>query len=74
MKSTIWLCWVCDEVIKLTTPRITVYSSLTQYLVLIPLVFSAVSPLRKANDDGLRPTFAAATMVSHCSAVAKLGK
>jgi hypothetical protein len=38
------------------------------------LVFSAVSPLREANDDGLRPAFATETMLSHCSAVAKLGK
>ena len=44
------------------------------YLVLIPLVFSAVSPSRKAKDDGARCAFAILTMPWHCSIVAKLGK
>lgn len=45
-----------------------------KYLVLIPLVLSAVSPFRKAKDDGLSFDFAVWIMFSHCSGVAKLGK
>lgn len=44
------------------------------YLVLIPLVFSAVSPFRKAKLEGARCTFAILIMLSHCSAAAKPGK
>lgn len=44
------------------------------YLVLIPWVFSAVSPLRRAKDEGFRSAFAILIMPWHCSIVAKLGK
>lgn len=44
------------------------------YLVLIPFVLSAVSPLRKAKVDGASCAFAILTMLSHCSTVAKWGK
>lgn len=44
------------------------------YLVLTPLVFSAVSPLRRAKDDGFSSAFAILIMPWHCSVVAKLGK
>lgn len=44
------------------------------YLVLIPLVVSAVSPLRKAKVEGARCTFANLIMVSHCSGAANPGK
>lgn len=44
------------------------------YLVRISFVLSSVSPSRKAKIDGLRRGFAKPIMLSHCSAVAKLGK
>lgn len=44
------------------------------YLVRISFVFSSVSPSRKAKVDGLRLGLAIPIMLSHCSAVAKLGK
>ena len=45
-----------------------------RYLVLVPLVLSAVSPLRKARPDGLRRDFANLIMLVHCCGVAKFGK
>ena len=47
---------------------------LSHYLVLILFVFSSVSPSLKANVEGLSSGFAKSIIVSHCSAVAKLGK
>lgn len=45
-----------------------------RYLVLVPLVLSAVSPFRKANVDGRSLDLAISITLSHCSAVANLGK
>lgn len=44
------------------------------YLVLVPLVLSAVSPLRSAKLEGARRAFAILIMVSQCSGAAKPGK
>lgn len=44
------------------------------YLVLIPLVVSSVSPVRRAKDDGSIFSFAILIMLWHCSIDAKLGK
>lgn len=43
-------------------------------LVLVPLVFSAVSPFRRAKAEGFRLIFALSIIAWHCSALAKFGK